>query len=154
MQIWNRLFKGPTRGEISTVFELCDTVQNLVDLKYVRVEEHEARVRELIDANTRRLEEARQHKREAETLERELMRAVRKAHENTGLALAVDWMTRFAPAHSTCLDLLASFVAGFTGGPVTKGGQHAIAHQDGAKARHAHDKTVSEATKAAGLAAI
>ena len=148
MKFLPRLFRGPSRHEIDTCFKLCDVVSG----RFVSEADHTARVRELIDANSRKVDEIRGLKREVEALERELMRAVRKAHENAGIVKSLDWVREQLPDGIPMMHVweqISAFVLGFTGNPYGNGCMNA--YRDGQRARSSQDATVEEATKAAGL---
>lgn len=127
-----------TQADIDAALRSCAMMSGIIDDKYIRRTEHDERVRDLIDCNNRELERRRSAETECEHLEREVMRAIAKAHENTGLAKAIDWMaTQTVLRPEAFLAIMSSFVAGFTGhgNPHYERDEGRLAYQAGIRAR-------------------
>lgn len=139
--------------DLDRAFRLCAHTVDLIDEAFIRREDHDARVRDLLDCNNRELERRRAAEREVEHLEREVMRAIARARENQGLAKAVDWVHETMGSF-TVLDSITAFVAGFSGRPNPYEGEHRptvqSAYQAGLAAR-SKDVALQSAARSVGL---
>jgi hypothetical protein len=145
MKFLRRLFGGLSSYNFDTLLIKCDKLHDLLEERYVRRDYHDERVRGLLAANNRRLEETRALTREVDALERELMRAVRKAHENAAFAKAVEWVSRTDSSGTVCR--IRAFVSGYTG----EVAYPSPPYDAGRRIRRETDQIVAGATKAAGL---
>lgn len=130
-------------------------VERLFRDLYISRHIYDARVTELLDANTREVERRREAMRQCEQLERDILKATQIAHQNAGLAQGLDWISH--EIHSTepgrgVLDRLKLFVKGFCAEPWQRstGADQCAAYDAGMQAGQRH-AALASAAQAMGL---